>query len=50
MDDESEFDLIPKFGNSKSSYDDVVGPFYAYWQSYCTKKSTNSIFKLSHSI
>lgn len=39
MDSELEFDLIPKFGDSKSDYEKVVGPFYAYWQSYCTKKS-----------
>lgn len=39
MDDEDEFDLIPKFGNSTSDYETVVGPFYGYWQSYSTKKS-----------
>lgn len=36
---EEEFEKIPKFGNSQSNYEEVVGPFYAYWQSYCTKKS-----------
>lgn len=30
---------IPTFGNSKSLYEDVVAPFYAYWSAYCTKKS-----------
>lgn len=35
-DDEAE---IPGFGTSTSDYEEVVGPFYAYWQSYCTKKS-----------
>jgi len=30
---------IPNFGNSQSSYEDVVHNFYAYWQSYNTKKS-----------
>ncbi|KAH0956682.1 hypothetical protein HN011_007281 [Eciton burchellii] len=30
---------IPNFGNSQSSYEDVVHNFYAYWQSYSTKKS-----------
>ncbi|KAL2731517.1 hypothetical protein V1477_015340 [Vespula maculifrons] len=30
---------VPNFGNSQSSYEDVVHPFYAYWQSYNTKKS-----------
>ncbi|KAG4073641.1 hypothetical protein HA402_000865 [Bradysia odoriphaga] len=39
MDDEDEFDRIPKFGNSTSDYETVVGPFYGYWQSYSTKKS-----------
>ena len=29
----------PPFGDSKSDYADVVGPFYAYWLGYCTKKS-----------
>lgn len=38
MDSDDELD-IPSFGNSKSDYESVVGPFYAYWQSYCTKKS-----------
>ncbi|XP_055858811.1 dnaJ homolog subfamily C member 21 [Episyrphus balteatus] len=39
MDDEEEIENIPKFGDSTSSYEEVVGPFYAYWQSYCTKKT-----------
>ncbi len=39
MDDEEEFDRIPKFGKSTSDYESVVGPFYGYWQSYSTKKS-----------
>lgn len=39
MDDEDEFDRIPKFGDSTSDYEKVVGPFYGYWQSYSTKKS-----------
>ncbi|KAI4483401.1 hypothetical protein M0802_013428 [Mischocyttarus mexicanus] len=30
---------IPNFGDSQSSYEDVVHPFYAYWQSYSTKRS-----------
>ncbi|KAH8261679.1 hypothetical protein KR044_013256 [Drosophila immigrans] len=29
----------PQFGNADSSYEDVVGPFYAYWMSYSTKKT-----------
>ncbi|XP_014087286.2 dnaJ homolog subfamily C member 21 [Bactrocera oleae] len=38
MDDDGEIEKIPAFGDSKSSYEEVVAPFYAYWQSYCTKK------------
>ena len=30
---------VPSFGDSKSSYEDVVHNFYAYWQSYSTKRS-----------
>lgn len=37
-DGDSDFE-VPSFGDSKSSYEDVVHPFYAYWQSYSTKKS-----------
>lgn len=44
--EDSEFDKnldsdheIPVFGDSKSSYEDVVHPFYAHWQSYSTKKT-----------
>lgn len=39
MDSPDEYEEIPKFGTSTSDYEEVVGPFYAYWQSYCTKKS-----------
>ncbi|KAJ9576416.1 hypothetical protein L9F63_006728 [Diploptera punctata] len=35
---DSDFE-VPSFGNSDSSYEDVVSPFYAYWHSYSTKKS-----------
>lgn len=38
MESKDEFN-IPNFGDSKSDYESVVGPFYAYWQSYCTRKS-----------
>ncbi|XP_069126676.1 dnaJ homolog subfamily C member 21-like isoform X2 [Argopecten irradians] len=39
MDDrESECDF-PEFGNSKSSYEEVVKPFYDFWESYQTAKS-----------
>ncbi|OXU22179.1 hypothetical protein TSAR_014040 [Trichomalopsis sarcophagae] len=30
---------VPDFGDSTSSYEDVVHKFYAYWQSYTTKRS-----------
>lgn len=39
MESPDEYETIPKFGVSTSDYETVVGPFYAYWQSYCTKKS-----------
>lgn len=39
MDDEEELYHIPKFGNSQSNYEEVVGPFYAYWSAYCTKRT-----------
>ncbi|XP_023713336.1 dnaJ homolog subfamily C member 21 [Cryptotermes secundus] len=37
-DEDSDFE-VPSFGDSTSPYEDVVHPFYAHWQSYCTKKS-----------
>jgi len=30
---------IPDFGNSESDYEEIVGPFYAYWSNYCTLRS-----------
>lgn len=39
MDNPEEFEGIPKFGNRTANYEDVVGPFYAYWQSYSTRKT-----------
>lgn len=39
MDSPDEYEQIPKFGTSTSDYETCVGPFYAYWQSYCTKKT-----------
>ncbi|KAH8397007.1 hypothetical protein KR215_007519 [Drosophila sulfurigaster] len=38
MDSDDELGA-PQFGNADSSYEDVVGPFYAYWMSYSTKKT-----------
>ncbi|XP_061395185.1 dnaJ homolog subfamily C member 21-like, partial [Musca vetustissima] len=39
MDDEMEMENIPSFGDSTSSYEEVVGPFYAWWSAYCTKRT-----------
>lgn len=30
---------VPGFGECTSSYDEVVGPFYGFWQSYCTART-----------
>lgn len=30
---------VPDFGNSKSDYEEVVKPFYDYWQTYFTSRS-----------
>ncbi|OXA45692.1 dnaJ homolog subfamily C member 21 [Folsomia candida] len=32
-------DDIPNFGDSQSSYEEVVGTFYGFWESFCTMKS-----------
>ena len=37
--EEVSADEIPMFGTSESNYEEVVEPFYAFWQSYCTYKS-----------
>ncbi|KAF0290279.1 DnaJ subfamily C member 21 [Amphibalanus amphitrite] len=37
-DGDSDFE-IPEFGNSQSVFEEVVQPFYAHWQSYCTRKT-----------
>ncbi|XP_043952403.1 dnaJ homolog subfamily C member 21 isoform X1 [Gambusia affinis] len=39
MDDEEEEEGFPLFGDSQSDYDTVVHVFYAYWQSFCTRKN-----------
>ncbi|XP_061874003.1 dnaJ homolog subfamily C member 21 isoform X2 [Colius striatus] len=36
QEDTEEF---PMFGYAQSDYDTVVHPFYAYWQSFCTRKN-----------
>ncbi|XP_055374324.1 dnaJ homolog subfamily C member 21 [Condylostylus longicornis] len=44
MDDE-ELEDIPEFGDSQSNYEQIVGPFYAHWQSYCTKRTYSWLCK-----
>ncbi|KAH8248076.1 hypothetical protein KR038_006398 [Drosophila bunnanda] len=39
MDGDDHLGLAPEFGNADSSYEQVVGPFYAFWQAYSTKKT-----------
>ncbi|NXL92591.1 DJC21 protein, partial [Alectura lathami] len=34
-----DIEEFPSFGYSRSDYDTVVHPFYAYWQSFCTQKN-----------
>ncbi|MGH0150269.1 UNVERIFIED_CONTAM: hypothetical protein FKN15_055507 [Acipenser sinensis] len=36
---EEEEEEFPTFGDSQSDYDTVVHLFYAYWQSFCTRKN-----------
>lgn len=30
-------DSFPSFGTSESEYDEIVGPFYAFWSAFCTQ-------------
>ncbi|XP_055087504.1 dnaJ homolog subfamily C member 21 [Periophthalmus magnuspinnatus] len=39
VEEEVEDDAFPSFGDSQSDYDSVVHIFYAYWQSFCTRKN-----------
>lgn len=39
MDDDDEYEEHPEFGDSQSSYEEIVAPFYGFWESYCTAKS-----------
>ncbi|GFO47962.1 Dnaj-like protein subfamily c member 21 [Plakobranchus ocellatus] len=39
MPDREENDDFPKFGGPDADYDETVGPFYAFWSSFCTQKS-----------
>uniref|UniRef100_K7FW94 J domain-containing protein n=1 Tax=Pelodiscus sinensis TaxID=13735 RepID=K7FW94_PELSI len=36
---QEDMEEFPTFGYSQSDYDEVVHPFYAYWQSFCTQKN-----------
>ena len=36
--EKDEDELAPGFGDSTSSYEEVVGHFYGYWESYCTAR------------
>ncbi|XP_012695778.2 dnaJ homolog subfamily C member 21 [Clupea harengus] len=37
--EDEEEDEFPSFGDSPSDFDTVVHLFYAYWQSFCTRKN-----------
>lgn len=39
LDGDDHLGLAPEFGTSESNYEEVVGPFYAFWQAYSTKKT-----------
>lgn len=43
MDGEDDFENIPHFGKSQSSFEEVIN-FYAHWESYTTKKSYAWLF------
>ncbi|XP_042308234.1 dnaJ homolog subfamily C member 21 [Sceloporus undulatus] len=36
---EDDMEEFPNFGDSQSDYDTIVHCFYAYWQSFCTRKN-----------
>ncbi|XP_017070426.2 dnaJ homolog subfamily C member 21 [Drosophila eugracilis] len=39
MDENDRLGMAPDFGHANSSYEEVVGPFYAFWQAYSTRKT-----------
>ncbi|XP_067931557.1 dnaJ homolog subfamily C member 21-like isoform X2 [Watersipora subatra] len=39
LDGQSSECELPSFGDSLSKFDEIVGPFYGHWESYCTAKS-----------
>lgn len=43
LDDPDDFQRIPKFGDSRSSSEEVI-TFYGHWESYSTKKSYAWLF------
>jgi DnaJ homolog subfamily A member 5 len=43
LDNEEDFEKIPHFGNSQSAFEQVIN-FYAFWESYSTKKSYAWLF------
>lgn len=42
---QDEDKTFPTFGDSKSSYEDIVGPFYAYWSGFCTSLTFDHLDK-----
>lgn len=38
-------DIFPPFGHSKSPYEDVVRPFYAFWSGFCTSSTFDNLDK-----
>lgn len=41
----NEVPTFPTFGNSKSTYEDVVRPFYAFWSGFCTSLTFDHLDK-----
>ncbi|XP_059151673.1 dnaJ homolog subfamily C member 21-like [Physella acuta] len=39
MPDRKKDEEFPKFGGPEADYDEIVGPFYAFWSSFCTNKT-----------
>ncbi|KAK3594145.1 hypothetical protein CHS0354_040921 [Potamilus streckersoni] len=39
IEDRNSGDELPSFGNSRDSYEEIVKPFYDFWETYCTAKS-----------
>lgn len=43
MDNPEDFEKVPNFGTSSSSFEDIIN-FYGHWESYSTKKSYAWLF------